>query len=826
MAGGDLVFTILGRDKASRVFDDVGKSMDRMGRRASKVFAGIAASSAASSAAVASAVGGLPAVFAGMGAVALRNNNEVRDSFRDLSTEISTGIAQDAAPLKDAFVGAAEDISTAYQEMRPQLREAFAESVPAVEQLTAGVLGFTRNAMPGMLDMLQQSTPVLAGLRRMMEDTGVGASEFFSVLSSGAQEAGQGVEHLGQLVRGVLPETGEILNTLSRLWAEHGDQVADVVTRLVGVIGDLSGSALPVVSSALGTTLSVLEGVLGVIEPLTGAIGPLIGAWLALGTAMKAIRGVRGVADSVATSVSNMGASVSAAAGERGVGKMRTAVRGLSGLLGGPWGLAVAGATAALAAFGSSSQQTAKDQRSLADALRDSGGQFDNNARAALFQSESYQQVKDSVEAAGISHDEFIDAVTKGGPALDALRSRLEETSESGTDYKITQEGVGQAQTSAAFAADRLLSATGGLRNMITGAADDARDYASAVHGASAATRSAHPGLESAREAMETLGNDTADTADRVDALNDAWRKLLGIELSLEEATAQWREGLAGLREHLTGVKEDSDNWRDALFKANGAINLSTEEGRELSEQLIQQGEDYRELAQTAYDTTLRQTGSHKRAAAAAVESANDRRSAFIREMTQMTGNERQARRLADRYLGLPDDVITLIKARDNATGVVNDIVRRNNGRDIHIDVKARAMGQIGTAGAFADGGMVGRDGVPGFPGGGLLRGRGGPRDDANLIAASDGEFVVNARDTARNLGLLRAINSGEMSSEARAAVHATSPGRTAGGAAGGTQRVVVEFDFTGADRDLVNVLRNAVRVRGGNVQVVLGKGG
>lgn len=42
---------------------------------------------------------------------------------------------------------------------------------------------------------------------------------------------------------------------------------------------------------------------------------------------------------------------------------------------------------------------------------------------------------------------------------------------------------------------------------------------------------------------------------------------------------------------------------------------------------------------------------------------------------------------------------------------------------------------------------------------GGLFRGRGGPRDDANIVAISDGEFITNARATRRFLPLLKAIN-------------------------------------------------------------------
>lgn len=56
---------------------------------------------------------------------------------------------------------------------------------------------------------------------------------------------------------------------------------------------------------------------------------------------------------------------------------------------------------------------------------------------------------------------------------------------------------------------------------------------------------------------------------------------------------------------------------------------------------------------------------------------------------------------------------------------------------------------------------------VNGYKDGGQYRGRGGPRDDANLIAISDEEFIVNAMSTRANLPLLEAINSGQPVMEA-----------------------------------------------------------
>ncbi|WP_029925501.1 hypothetical protein [Nocardia otitidiscaviarum] len=66
---------------------------------------------------------------------------------------------------------------------------------------------------------------------------------------------------------------------------------------------------------------------------------------------------------------------------------------------------------------------------------------------------------------------------------------------------------------------------------------------------------------------------------------------------------------------------------------------------------------------------------------------------------------------------------------------------------------------------------------------GGLLRGPGSGTSDSMLIAASNGEFVVNAKSTAANLPLLEALNAGWVPSAdfVRQLVHANAP-RFAGG--------------------------------------------
>jgi len=86
--------------------------------------------------------------------------------------------------------------------------------------------------------------------------------------------------------------------------------------------------------------------------------------------------------------------------------------------------------------------------------------------------------------------------------------------------------------------------------------------------------------------------------------------------------------------------------------------------------------------------------------------------------------------------------------------------------------------------------------GIPGYEGGGWVRGRGGR--DTNLIAATRGEFVVSGDAAAKHAGLVEAINSDQIGQALVAPLRSAAPVAVAGGdgasLAGGSGRLVVEL--------------------------------
>jgi hypothetical protein len=110
--------------------------------------------------------------------------------------------------------------------------------------------------------------------------------------------------------------------------------------------------------------------------------------------------------------------------------------------------------------------------------------------------------------------------------------------------------------------------------------------------------------------------------------------------------------------------------------------------------------------------------------------------------------------------------------------GLVSDLASGKNAAEAFADALGKVLdklldilsqslfdGIFGTSGSLL-GGLIGRkDGgpIPGYAGGGRVRGPGGPRDDKVLMWGSNGEFMVNANATQKFLPILEAMNAGRL---------------------------------------------------------------
>lgn len=135
---------------------------------------------------------------------------------------------------------------------------------------------------------------------------------------------------------------------------------------------------------------------------------------------------------------------------------MRSAMGGLVGAMGGPWGVALAGVTIGLGLLASRQQRAAQaaaehQQRvsSLTSALRESGGVIDSNVRAQAAQilmdtkvRDGKEQLVDVMRNAGVPMRQLTDAYLGQGTSLGSLQKQLNTTAESNVEWLATQAAL------------------------------------------------------------------------------------------------------------------------------------------------------------------------------------------------------------------------------------------------------------------------------------------------------------------------------------------------------------------------------------------------
>lgn len=248
---------------------------------------GVNAAMLAGGVAAGAAVGAVPVLAIAAAAMLLSSNQKVADSFQDLAGAVAQDAREMAQPLEDDLVRASDDMAASWSRLRGPIQQIFSDSQPAVRELTRGVTELAENAVPGMATAVSRSQPVMVGWRKLLSDTGKGASDFFRNVSSDSESSGRNIEAFGKVIRTVLSAAGTLLQQLSTNAAPHAEQFARVFQRVMDVITKITENALPVFSTTLGVALDVLEAVLKVVEPIADHLGTGIGVILSAAAAWK-----------------------------------------------------------------------------------------------------------------------------------------------------------------------------------------------------------------------------------------------------------------------------------------------------------------------------------------------------------------------------------------------------------------------------------------------------------------------------------------------------------------------------------------------------------
>lgn len=397
--------------------------------------AGLVAGAAIGAPAIEAALGGAMTVVTGL---ALKSNATIAADYTQLGHTITTTFEQAAAPVAGTFHEALMSVDQDVQHLGPGLQNMFAAAEPDITAVTTGVEGFANSALPGMTSALSGGQVIVADFAASMPGLGSSVGGFFQGLDTDATTTGAGLQ-----------------------------SVFGVLGNAVGTLGHVLGSASSAISTDLLAIDPVVNTVLTTVRQLTNPA--TIGAGAGAFAAFKLDPSISSGLASASTKMLDLSDHAGIASGA--LLKSSSALDTMSGVMSGPWGVAIgagvgllSGLVGSMMSASHASDALTLSQEGLQKAIAQDGGGAGAATAAYVAQSAAQDGLSASAAKAGVSLATWTSAVTGSKQAQAEVTAAVEklnaaQLNQITTNDKNAQDlrgGTTVSNDMAAQSADRL----------------------------------------------------------------------------------------------------------------------------------------------------------------------------------------------------------------------------------------------------------------------------------------------------------------------------------------------------------------------------------
>ena len=459
--------------------------------------------------------------------------------------------------------------------------------------------------------------------------------------------------------------------------------LAPPLLRLVTVAAQ-AGAAISVdtwkiFADVLNATAEIAE---HVVAPITSVVAKLTGAVPGLTQTVAVFTLLRRAMamDSTIAVVEKLGGRISALsdyAGKAGgvVSALGSKVSGLTGALTGFGGLAVGAVVTGVTMLASTVNSANSSFDSASKGMRAANVELEKVRNNVMLT--NGEMSTEQVDAVTASLNKTIDATKElseaskfgtqlshlfgayNGDGLDRQIAKIDTAKASMESWQFVQDRLGMSQkeitqaiAQGGDAYNSLVSKVGGLGAQGKAAAADIQYLRSKVTEMQAAAHNATP-LQQFTSAMKLLGDASADTSEKLNVYSQTVALLAGRDLSAEQSTANLNAEVEQNKQAFEQAAEAAAQAGGVMVTASGQIDTTTAAGRELFSSAQKMSE-----ALYGQITAMQQKGSTEKDMIAQAQATRD---TFIMNAQAAGLNAEQANKLADSYIGIPKQVVTVI---------------------------------------------------------------------------------------------------------------------------------------------------------------------
>ena len=327
---------------------------------------------------------GTAGALAGIGALVLRSNTDIRNEFQLLGKDVSSSLQDAVSPLVPTVEGALSSVDATARQLAPDLKRIFADVAPDAANLTTGLEGLLTHAIPGIESAMGSSRGTVADFAGSLPQLGDGIGQFFSGIVGDANRTGAGISSFVSVASNALGTLGKVGGDLSSTLSADFTAITPALNGALGVIKDVSSP----------TTLGGLVGVFGAMK-----LDPLFATGL-----NKAADGFTAVAAKAEDAYGPTSKLAGAALGTA------TGFSKAADIIGGPWGMAIGAGIGLLTGFLSTQDKMTSSASDFTSAINQDSGVVGQNTVATIQNQLAKEGLLDLSDKLGISQGTLIEA--------------------------------------------------------------------------------------------------------------------------------------------------------------------------------------------------------------------------------------------------------------------------------------------------------------------------------------------------------------------------------------------------------------------------------
>lgn len=615
------------------------------------------------------------------GGMAVKWANEFADVLRAVENQ--------ASPVVDLFV---QGMDPAFKNFSILLKDAkdavdafdvdnLEESLASLKPYAPVIAGVTT----ALVVMGTSSVPVIGGLSRALGP--LPAAITAAALAS--PELRESMSELMDALKPLLPVVGEVSELLATGLSAVMPGVASAVSGVTSVLGPMielfTGLPKPI-QTAVGAIIAmtaaqkamprVTDGVTRSVSSMaSGIVRPFAQVRDEMALQSQLAKNVGKSYDGLGPAFSTAGGHVSgfrsnvtnltASMGKTAMTGLRGAASGLLGVMGGPWGLALTGATIAVSLWAKEQADAKNRIQEITASLDEQTGALTENSREVVAKHLQDTLSDSSMDRYGVTLSQVTDAALGNAGAMDEIREAVDKKVQADYEALPAADQTAQALLGAQMAGDSYIST---IEKEI-GATDEAQEkqkqLADAVAGTDEELSESHRSWTRFNEALSVVSDDTKDMESRVKGLNDALNELEGGTKSQEEANRELEASGRDLNSFFTDAEDKSKGFRDSLVDVETGMVSNSEEGDRFNGMLTGIRDDMYEAGLAASDHA-KSIGDEAGAAQAAQEAMEPYRAKLQDLADQGYLTQDQVDALTDSMLGVPEITSFLITDGDS----------------------------------------------------------------------------------------------------------------------------------------------------------------